>query len=106
MRLDDRIELQKRVVTYNETLDASEKVSWITLGKCVIVQNSSAKKIKGNDGELYTYSYIVYLKKPKDVHDIPRENDMVHIVKKDGTIDVKIKVAGFRTLRNWLELWL
>lgn len=106
MRLEDRIELQKRIVTYNEKLDAFEKVTWVTLGKCVIIQNSSAQKIKGNDGELYAYSYIVYLRKPKDANNIPRENDIVHITKKDGTIDTKAKVAGFRTLRNWLELWL
>lgn len=106
MRLEDRIELQKRQLAYNETLDALEQIEWVPLGKCVIVQNSSAKKIKGNDGELYTYSYIVYLRKPKDINNIPRENDIVHIMKKDGTIDERKKVAGFRTLRNWLELWL
>lgn len=106
MRLDDKIWLQKATISYDEELNAHEQTKTTYLGKCVIVQNSSATQVKSNDGSMYTYSYIVYLRKPKEMENIPFENDIVHIIKKDGTIDTKKKVVGFRTLRNWLQLWL
>ena len=106
MNLSDNIWLQKATTIYDDNLNAHEQTETTYLGKCVIVQNSSAAQIKSNDGSLFTYSYIVYLRKPKELKNIPLENDIVHIVKKDGTIDTTKKVVGFRTLRKWLQLWL
>lgn len=106
MNLSDKIWLQKRTITYDENLNAQEQVTTTFIGKCIIVQSSAASKWKSNDGDTFEYSYIVYLRKPKDYANIPRENEVVRIVKKDGTIDTTKKVKGFQTLRNWLRIWL
>ena len=44
------------------------------------------------------------MRKPKT--NIPKENDMIHFVKKDGTIDKICRVSGFVTLRNWMKIWV
>lgn len=104
MNLSDRIELKIVSFGLDENLNEIETVSWVTLGKCLITPNTAARLTKGNDGKDYIYSYEVIMRKPKS--DIPRENDIIHIVKKDGTIDKECRVQGFVTLRNWLKIWV
>lgn len=106
MKLDDSIQLQKRIDGTDEQLNPTETTEWLEVGKCKIIPNNSAAKISGHDGHDYSYSYTIFLRKPKSNDNIPRENDLVHITKKDGTIDKDIRVIGFVTLRNWLKLWL
>lgn len=104
MNLPDKIRFERNYTFLNENLNEVNLVEWIDLGKCLIMPNTSASKTKGNDGKEYIYSYEIILRKPKEY--IPKENDMIHIVKKDGTIDKVCKVSGFVTLRNWLKLWV
>lgn len=106
MRLDDKISIKKVVSSFDDELNPIVTEQVYDLGKCCITPNSSAQKIKGNDGSDYVYFYLIIMRKPKDNALIPREGDMVHITKKDGTIDRDCKVAGFVTLRNWLKIWL
>lgn len=106
MNLSDRIQLIKCNVTQDAQLNPIEVKTLVELGKCAIVKNSSAATIKGNDGNAYNYSYVVYMRKPKDVMMIPCKDDIVHISKKDGTIDSEHRVVDFVTLKNWLKIWL
>lgn len=104
MNLSDKIQLETNVVFVNEKLNEVNITKWIDLGKCLIMPNTSAAKIKGNDGKDFIYSYEVIMRKPKEY--IPKENDMVHIIKKDRTIDKICRVSGFVTLKNWLKIWV
>lgn len=106
MNLSDKIQLIRITRTEDERLNPIEIKEVVNLGKCVIVQNSLAAKIKSNDGKDYVYSYVVYMRKPKHIDDIPKENDIIHITKKDGTIDKDCRVVGFVTLKNWLKIWV
>ena len=105
MNLSDDIRLMVITSRVDENLDPIEITEWVDLGKCAIVQNSSARKIILNDGVEYSYSYEVFYRKKKDMP-IPHEGDTIHIIKKDGTIDKDCKVAGFMTMRNWIKLWV
>lgn len=91
---------------FDEDLNPVEYTEWQMEYKCKILPNTSARKIKGNDGADYVYSYEVFMRKPKQAAFIPRENSIVHITKKDGTIDRDCRCIGFVTLRNWLKLWV
>lgn len=106
MNLSDKIQLIRIAITEDERLNPIETKVVVNLGKCAIVQNSSAAKVKSNDGKDYVYSYVVYLRKPKQHADIPKENDIIHMTKKDGTIDKECRVIGFVTLKNWLKIWV
>ena len=106
MRLDDKISISKLITGFDDELNPTCEQKWIEIGKCCITPNSSAQKVKGADGQEYVYSYLILLRRPKDKALIPREGDMVHITKKDGTIDKDCRVTGFVTLRNWIKLWL
>lgn len=105
MRLDDSIEILVVNSGYDDNLDPVETQEWVSLGKCIITPNTSAKKIKTNDGEEYIYSYLMVMRIPKSKI-IPKDNDIIHIIKKDGTIDKECKVSGFVTLRNWVKIWV
>ena len=104
MNLTDKIEIERTYTFLNENLNEVDMKEWVELGKCLIMPNTSAAKAKGNDGKEYIYSYEIILRKPKN--NIPKENDTIHIVKKDGTIDKVCRISGFVTLRNWLKIWV
>lgn len=104
MNLADTIELGITTVSFDDELNEVENTNWILLGKCLITPNAAAKKVNGNDGKEYIYSHEIIMRKNKEY--IPKENDLVHIVKKDGTIDKTCRVVGFVTLRNWLKIWV
>ena len=110
MMLEDTIEVLKRTDggydEYHNPVEPSE--SWEILPKCFISFNSSAQKVRLNDGSVYIYSYYVILPIGKDTYDIlPREGDSVHITKKDGTIDCTKEVRGFVTFKGrYLKIWL
>lgn len=106
MNLSDKIRLIQITITEDERLNPIETRTIVNLGKCAIIQNSSAAKVKSNDGKDYIYSYVVYLRKPKRIDYIPKENDIIRITKKDGTIDKECRVVGFVTLKNWLKIWV
>lgn len=91
---------------FDEDLNPVEWTEWQQEFKCKILPNTSARKVTGNDGADYVYSYEVFLRKPRQAAFIPRDNDIVHITKKDGTIDKDCRCIGFVTLRNWLKLWV
>lgn len=104
MNLPDKIALEVTVAFVNENLNEVNYTEWVDLGKCLIMPNTSAAKMKGNDGKEYIYSYEIVMRKPKT--NIPKENDMIHFVKKDGTIDKICRMSGFVTLRNWMKIWV
>lgn len=106
MNLSDRIRVTVIANATDEDLNPIERTEQQQEFKCKIIPNSSAKKVTGNDGLDYVYSYEVYMRMPKDKNLIPRENQVVHITKKDGTIDRDSRCIGFVTLRNWVRLWL
>lgn len=103
MRLGDKIEVLVVNSGYDDNLDAIETQNWVSLGKCIITPNTSAAKTKTNDGQEYIYSYLIIMKKASI---IPKEGDVIHIQKEDGTIDKECKVNGFVTLRNWVKIWV
>lgn len=104
MNLSDTIELGIPTVAQDMELNEVSTMDWAMLGKCLVTPNSAANKVKGNDGKDYVYSYEVIMRKPKNI--VPRENQMIHIVKKDKTVDKTLRVIGFVTLRNWLKIWV
>lgn len=104
MNLSDKIELEVNYTFLNENLNEVCLTEWVNLGKCLIMPNNAASKMKGNDGKEYIYSYEIVMRKPKS--NLPKENDRIHIMKKDGTIDTICQVKGFVTLRNWMKLWV
>ena len=81
---------------------------WHDLPKCFISFNSSAQKVRLNDGSEYVYSYYVIAPLTKKCYPIiPKEGDRVRIVKKDGTIDKDMEVKGFVTYkRRYFKIWL
>lgn len=103
MRLDDNIEVLVVTSGYDENLDPVETREWVSLGKCIITPNTSAARTKTNDGQEYIYSYLILMRKASI---IPKENDLIHIRKKDGTIDKECRISGFVTLRNWVKIWV
>ena len=105
MVLNDDISLLVVTTEIDENLDAIEVSEWVYLGKCSIVQNSSARRIALKDGMEYTYSYEIYLRNKKGLK-ITKDGDTIHITKKDGTIDKDCIVTGFVTLRNWVKIWV
>ena len=76
--------------------------------KCFISFNSSAQRVRSNDGKEYIYSYYVIAPLKKSIyHLIPREGDRVRIRKADGTIDKEMEVKGFVTYKkSYLKIWL
>lgn len=106
MRLEDKIVLKRVIVGQDKHLNPTETIQEIDLGKCIITPNSSATKIKGNDGSDYVYDYLIIMRKPKDITLIPQANEKVRIIKKDGSIDRTCRVSGYVTLRRWLKIWL
>lgn len=85
-----------------------EAFIFIDFGKCVILPNTKASVITLVDGQKYTYMYEIYAPLNKTNYPlIPREGDKVYITKKDGTIDKKMEVKGFVTLKKrYLRIWL
>lgn len=106
MRLDDRIQLQKIVVSKDDAQNLVETKVFGLINKCKIFPNTKASTIKCNDGQDRVYSYEVVMRKPKSKDDLPRENDIAHVTKSDGTINTEKVVLGFVTLRNWVKVWL
>lgn len=111
MNLSDTIELKKAEIITDEMLNEVETTKWVSLGKCIIMPNTSAKHIRGNDGSIFIYSYEILFKKAKSYYYstlelIPRANDEIHIVKADGSIDQVCKVSGFVTMGNWVKVWV
>lgn len=105
MNLSDELELLVIESGYDDNLDPVEESRWVPIGKCCIIQNSSASKVRTNDGTEYVYSYVIVYRHRKGAL-IPHEGDTIHITKKDGTIDKECKVVGFVTLRNWVKVWV
>lgn len=81
---------------------------WVDFSKCFISFNSSAQKIRLNDGQEFIYSYYVIAPLKKSLYPlIPKEGDRVKILKADGTIDKELEVRGFVTYkRRFLKIWL
>lgn len=81
---------------------------WLDFSKCFISFNTSAQKVRLNDGQEYVYSYYVIAPLNKKSYPvIPKEGDRVRIVKKDGTIDKVMEVKGFVTYkRRYMKIWL
>jgi hypothetical protein len=105
MVLNDEIKLLVATTVEDENLDTIEVHEWVTLGRCAIIQNSSARRIALNDGQEYAYSYEVFFRNKNGLR-IPKEGDTIHLTKKDGTIYKDCKVTGFVTLKNWVKLWV
>lgn len=82
--------------------------NWVDFSKCFISFNSSAQKIRLNDGQEYIYSYYVIAPLENSLYPlIPREGDRVRIQKADGTIDKEMEVRGFVTYKKrYLKIWL
>lgn len=91
---------------FDDDLNPVEWRTWQQEFKCKILPNTSARKVTGTDGADYVYSYEVFLRKPRQAAFIPRENDTVHLTKKDGTINRDMRCIGFVTLRSWLKIWV
>lgn len=91
---------------YNPVEPPTEK--WTDFSKCFISFNSSAQKMRLNDGQEYIYSYYVIAPLGKSSYpNIPKEGDKVRIVKADGTIDKVMEVRGFVTYKKrYLKIWL
>lgn len=105
MQFSDTIKYLSSSKYIDKSLDVVENSEWLDLGRCVIMPNSAANKVKGNDSEPRVYSYEIIMRKPK-VH-IPKEDEWVHITKKDGTIDTDAQVIGFVTYKGrFLKLWV
>lgn len=81
---------------------------WVAFPSCFISFNSSAQKVRLNDGTEYVYSYYVIVPVNKKCYPvIPKEGDRVRIRKKDGTINAEMEVKGFVTFkRRYLKIWL
>ena len=81
---------------------------WVSFPNCFISFNSSAQKVRLNDGTEYVYTYYVILPISKKFYPtIPKEGDRVRIEKKDGTIKAEMEVRGFVTYkRRYLKIWL
>lgn len=105
MQFSDSIKYKTAEKYTDDNLDVVEDVEWLDLGKCIIMPNTAARQVKGNDSEPRMYSYEVIMRKPK-AH-IPVEDEWVHITKKDGTIDTDAQVIGFVTMKGrFLKLWV
>lgn len=105
MKLSDYI--QKQVIS--TTVIDGDKTETITKedlgkGRCIIMPNNEAARVVGEDAKTYTYSYVVFMKKPSV---LPKEGDILYITKADHSIDDKeCRVKGLVTLKQWLKLWL
>ena len=90
---------------YNPVAPTEE---WVDFSKCFISFNSSAQKVRLNDGQEYIYSYYVIAPLKKSLYSlIPKEGDKVEIIKADGTIDKVMEVKGFGTYKKrYLKIWL
>ena len=94
---------------YDEDMNPVEPHSeYYPFSKCFISFNSSAQRVRLNDGQEYVYSYYVIAPLKKSIyHLIPREGCKVRIRKADGTIDREMEVRGFVTYKQrYLKLWL
>lgn len=94
---------------FDENMNPMEPYGeFFPFGKCFISFNSSAMKVRLNDGQEYVYSYYVIMPlKKSNYHMIPREGDKVRIRKADGTIDRIMEVKGFVTYKKrYLKIWL
>lgn len=106
MNFDDKLYKTKQTTHVDDELDevvVSQNVG--TAMKCKILPNSDARKIKGEDGEDYVYSYVIFLRKPR-TGTYPVQNDTIHIIKKDGSIDKFCKCRGFVTIKNYVKIWV
>ena len=56
MQFSDSIQYLKSDKYINDILDVVEDTEWIDLGKCTIMPNNAANKIKGNDSEPRIYN--------------------------------------------------
>lgn len=74
------------------------------LAKCVILPNNESRQVRGKDGIVRDYSYVVFYRKVRG-KEIPTEEDIIHLTKKDGTVDTDCVVVGMVTLRNWVKVW-
>ena len=93
----------------NNPVNIEEDVdAFVDFSKCFISFNSSAQKVRLNDGSEYVYSYYVIAPLKKSLYElIPKEGDYVRIIKKDGTIDKVMTVRGFVTYKQrYLKIWL
>ena len=92
---------------YGNPVEANEN-GWVDFLKCFISFNSSAQKVRLNDGEEFIYSYYIICPLRKNLYDyIPKEGDRVRFVKADGTIDAEMEVKGFVTYKKrFLKVWV
>lgn len=96
---------------YDENLNPlPPQKEWKIFGKCIIMPNDAAQKVTLADGSEYLYQYVIYAPL-KSLHYkeglIPKENDKIHFIKDDKTIDKEATVRGFLTLRKrYLKLWV
>lgn len=94
---------------FDEDMNPREpRLVFYKLSKCFISFNSSAQKVRLNDGQEYIYTYYVIMPLKSSIyHLIPREGDKVRIKKADGTIDTEMEVRGFVTYKKrYLKIWL
>lgn len=103
MRLEDEIALSTSGITYDDNGDPVQSKDSDGTYKCAIVKNERASVIKTHDGEIFQFSYSIYLRKPKVIPDIGAS---IHITKKDKTIDEDCVIADRMTMRNWLRIWV
>lgn len=107
MNLSDKIYTTKQELQQDENLDYSPLKATVQkefLAKCVITPNSSSQQVKGNDGTVRDYAFTVFYRKPRG-KELPKLNEIVHLAKKDGSIDTDCIVVGVVTLRNWVKIW-
>jgi len=103
MRLDDHLELLITENGYDEDMNPTELTTTIDIGKCKILPNTAASRVRGNDGNEYIYAYEIFVRNPAR---IIVEGDKVRFIKKDETIDKTMTVRGFVTLKKWEKIWV
>lgn len=115
--ITDKIDSDTLAQIKNDILYDSEGDSvtptrgWLSFGgdkNCIILPNSSASKISLNDGTEYIYSYEIIAKLKSNLYSIiPTEGTSIRCIKYDNTIDKKMVVKGFMTLKKrYLKIWL
>lgn len=106
---DEQADVDIQNVSFDEDMNPIEPYAgFFPFAKCFISFNSSAQRVRLNDGQEYVYTYYVIIPIEKTIyHLIPREGDRVHIQKADGTIDKEMEVRGFVTYKKrYLKIWL
>ena len=106
---DERVDIDIEKCMFDENMNPKKPATeFFPLAKCFISFNSSAQKVRLNDGQEYIYTYYVLLPLKKSIyHLIPKEGSKVRIKKADGTINSEMEVKGFVTYKKrYLKVWL